>query len=260
MDEAERPQWAERPEQALSDVVRILPERLPGERPTLGDLIGVMGERATALTLLVFFIPAIVPKPGIPAGMIFGTALALLALQMMAGAEGFRLPRRLAGTGIPRRLIVGLANRSAPKLERLERHLRPRWPSLTGKAAMRPLGLIVFLMAALIALPIPFGNMLPGLSVFLVAVGLSQKDGGAVAGGLVFAVLASIFSGGILIGGWWMVDGRGLFRIAQNLDRRQNCASRRMPYLLLVIATLIKGSFLHLVPESCRQKITPKPS
>ena len=62
-------------------------------------------------------------------------------------------------------------------------------------------------MAVLIALPIPFGNMLPGIAVFLIALGLAQRDGGAVAAGLVFAVPACAFSGSVLVGGWWLIGG-----------------------------------------------------
>jgi hypothetical protein len=180
---------------------------LPHERITLGDILNALGERATAFILLFFSIPAIVPTPGIPAGMIFGTALALLALQMVARAEQFSLPRRLAGLRISRRRITGLVNRAVPKLESLEQRLRPRWSMLTGLQAVRPLGIVVLIMAVLVALPIPFGNLLPGLAVFLIALGLAQRDGAAVAAGLGFAMLACVVSAGLLYGGWWLLAG-----------------------------------------------------
>ncbi|TQN59960.1 exopolysaccharide biosynthesis protein, partial [Agrobacterium tumefaciens] len=56
------------------------------------------------------------------------------------------------------------ATHGAPILARVERHMRPRG-RLLSQAAMRPvLGLVILTMAILIALPIPFGNMLPGLA------------------------------------------------------------------------------------------------
>jgi hypothetical protein len=188
----------------LAAALRALPERLPHERTTLGDILAALGERATAFILLFFSIPAIVPTPGIPAGMIFGTALALLALQMVAGAEQFGLPRRLAGLRISRRRIAGIVDRAAPKLERLEQRLRPRWSKLAGLRAVRPLGIVVLIMAVLVALPIPFGNLVPGLAVFLIALGLAQRDGAAVAAGLGLALLACVVSAGLLYGGWWL--------------------------------------------------------
>jgi hypothetical protein len=47
------------------------------------------------------------------------------------------------------------------------------------------------LMGALIALPIPFGNTLPGLSVILMGLGLAADDGLAVLGALLLALLAT---------------------------------------------------------------------
>jgi hypothetical protein len=55
------------------------------------------------------------------------------------------------------------------------------------------------LMGVLIALPIPFGNTIPGLSVILMSLGLAIGDGLAVLGALNLAILAT----GILIALAW---------------------------------------------------------
>jgi hypothetical protein len=192
--------------ESLAAALRALPARLSGEPATLGDIVAALGDRATALVLLVFSIPAIVPTPGVPAGAIFGTALVALAWQMAAGAGQPRLPARIAGLRIGRRRLERLVSRVVPTLDGLERRLRPRWPVLVGPGAVRPLGGIVCLMAVLVALPIPFGNTLPGLAVFLIALGLAQRDGTAVAVGLCIALLAGAVSAALVIGGWWLVE------------------------------------------------------
>ena len=192
--------------QSLADIIEALPLKLEGERTTLGQLLALLGEHATALVLLVFSIPAIIPTPGLPAGFIFGTALALLAAQLVIGADRFYLPARLARISIPHRLLQGMAVRLGPKLGVLETWLKPRGQVLTGKGALRPLGLFIFVMAVLIALPIPFGNVLPGLAIFFIALGLAQRDGVAVAGGLLFGVAAIAFTAIILLGGWWLIS------------------------------------------------------
>jgi hypothetical protein len=192
--------------QSLAEIIEALPLKLEGERTTLGQLLTLLGEQATALVLLVFSIPAIIPTPGIPAGFVFGTALALLAAQLVIGADRFFLPERLARVSIPHRLLQGMAVRLGPKLGVLETWLKPRGQVLTGKAALRPLGLFIFIMAVLIALPIPFGNVLPGLAIFFVALGLAQRDGVAVAGGLLSGAAAIAFTAFILLGGWWLIS------------------------------------------------------
>jgi hypothetical protein len=47
----------------------------------------------------MFSVPAINPTPGIPAGLVFGSAVALLSIQVILGAERLRLPNRLSWAG-----------------------------------------------------------------------------------------------------------------------------------------------------------------
>ncbi|MDO1584071.1 exopolysaccharide biosynthesis protein [Rhizobium oryzicola] len=191
----------------LSAALEELPHRLKDKAATLGDLLSVLGERAVAMVLLVFAIPAIIPTPGLPAGFIFGTALALLSVQLIWGAERFVLPRRLAGIPMPAALLRAMANKLAPWLAYLERFLKPRARYLSGRKALPVLGVVVLVMAILIALPIPFGNILPGLSVFLIALGIAERDGVAIGAGLLFGVAALAFSGFIFWGGWALMSG-----------------------------------------------------
>jgi hypothetical protein len=58
------------------------------------------------------------------------------------------------------------------------------------------------LMGVLIALPIPFGNTLPGLSVILMGLGLAIGDGLAVLGALILAVLATGISIALVWAAW----------------------------------------------------------
>ncbi len=164
-----------------------------------------MGDQGIAVILLMFSIPAIIPTPGIPAGLVFGTALALLSVQVMLGAERLWLPKRLSAMGVPRSLAERMATHGAPVLARLERQMRPRG-KLLSQVLMKPvLGLVIFMMAVLIALPIPFGNMLPGLAVLITALGMAQRDSLAIGAGLLVAILAATVSAAILAGGWWLI-------------------------------------------------------
>ncbi|MFD1746471.1 exopolysaccharide biosynthesis protein [Rhizobium helianthi] len=192
--------------QALSQVLEQLVVRLSGRKSSLAELLDLLGHQATASILLIFSIPAIVPTPGIPAGMIFGTALAILSLQLIAGADGFYLPRRLGRVELPDRLLKAMQVRLGPKLAWLEGWLHPRLSGLASKGLSRLHGLFVLLMSLLIALPIPFGNVLPGFAIFFIALGLAQRDGVAVLIGLGLGVAAIAFSAFIFFGGWWLLE------------------------------------------------------
>ncbi|WP_374694418.1 exopolysaccharide biosynthesis protein [Halomonas sp. SpR1] len=62
--------------------------------------------------------------------------------------------------------------------------------------AIRSIGIVIFIMAVLIALPVSFGNTLPGLAVLILSLGLAQRDGIAVAAGLGLALVAGADSSG----------------------------------------------------------------
>lgn len=194
-------------EKSLSLVLADLLAHFETRRVTLGRLLAVLGEQATAMVLLVFSIPAIIPTPGVPAGMIFGTVLVVLSCQLVVGTRRFWLPKRLSRIEVPRTLLSGMVVRLGPKLQWIETWLRPRWTGLASRAALRPLGVVVVVMGVIIALPVPFGNVLPGLSVFFIALGLAQRDGVAIGIGLAFGLAAIAFTTFILLGGWWLISG-----------------------------------------------------
>ncbi len=182
-----------------------LPEDLP-EKVTLEGLLQSLGDKAIAFVLVVFAIPAIIPTPGIPAGMIFGTALAILSLQIMFGAKKLVLPGFLGRLSISRSIIELTASKAAPRLAKLEKMLRPRGHVLSKHLGPAVIGIVIFLMAVLIALPIPFGNVLPGLSVLAIALGLAQKDDVAVLTGFALALLSMVTSVAIIYGGWALIS------------------------------------------------------
>ncbi len=190
----------------MAAALKRLAEDLP-EKVTLAGLLEKLGDKAIAFVLLVFAIPAIIPTPGIPAGMIFGTALAILSLQIMFGSRKLMLPGFLGRLSVSRSLIEITAEKAAPRLAKLEGLLRPRGHVLAEHLGPVSIGIVIFLMAVLIALPIPFGNMLPGLAVLAIALGLAQKDDMAVLTGLGLAVLSVLTSGAIIYGGWALISG-----------------------------------------------------
>jgi len=144
---------------------------------SIGEALEAMGPTSIAFTILFLAIPALTPIPG-PFGMVFGTALALVSLQIVAGGRKVWLPaiirdRRVSSVALD--LIVGHA---VPVIARVEKLVRAgRLQALTGRTVQALLGIPVFLLAVVIALPIPFGNILPVLSLVVLAVALMERDG-----------------------------------------------------------------------------------
>jgi hypothetical protein len=83
-------------------------------------------------------------------------------------------------------------------LRGVENLTRPRLSVLTGPISEVLMGTTCVLLALVMALPIPFGDMLPGIGLVFFALGVMQKDGVAV----LIGVLGSIATAGYLILVW----------------------------------------------------------
>lgn len=181
-----------------SDLLVDFMARSRGERVALGDLVGVFGDRAFGMMLLVLAIPNVIPIPGL--STVVGLPTILLGLQMLMGSQRPWLPRRLAAATIERGKLVEVLERVLPRIAWMERRLRPRLPHFTTDAAERVAGLMIVVLAAVLCLPIVFGNLPPALAIGLIALGLIEKDGLFVIAGMVSGVLALAFVGAIVFG------------------------------------------------------------
>ena len=183
----------------VSALMREAADGLSGEPITLAELFALFRHRATGTLLLLLSIPAILPTPGIPAGMVFGSCMVLIALQMVVGSGPVSLPARFARLRTQPQLAAWMLRRGSALVARLERVMRPRLRALIRPAMQPLLGLAVLVMGVIIALPIPFGNHLPGLAVLAIGAGLASRDGLAVLAGLALAAVSTAATVGL---GW----------------------------------------------------------
>ena len=65
-------------------------------------------------------------------------------------------------------------------------------------------------MAAIVVMPIPFGNVLPALALVLIGLGLVFRDGVAVVLGLVVSGVALLATTGLVLMAWAWVGSESL--------------------------------------------------
>jgi hypothetical protein len=155
----------------------------------VGDILEAFGNRAFGALIFVFAAPLVLPMPpGVSA--VLGAPLLFVAAQWTVGRRTLWLPRAILGRtmtmGDFRRLIARLE----PYLRKLERRLRPRLTFLLNPVGDRLVGAICFLLAIIVFLPIPFGNMLPSLAIAAFGIGAVERDGVAVLVGWLSAALS----------------------------------------------------------------------
>lgn len=163
------------PNRRLSEVLKSIADDHSVEDVSIIDLIARLGGRGRAALILLFAFPNVLPSPpGLSS--ILGIPLLYLSFQMMLGRLPW-LPTFVGERQISRKRFSLLAERLIPFLARAEDLLRSRHSYLAGHAAERPLGGLCSILAVILILPIPLGNMLPAAAICLMALGILERDG-----------------------------------------------------------------------------------
>ncbi len=157
---------------------------------SIAELLWGIKTQALAIMLILFALPNIPPSlPGTSA--ITGLPLVILTLQMTLG-QVLWLPKVIANRAVPRAGLLAVLTWADPYFHKVERLLRPRILALTTPVMKQVIGGLMLILSLLIMLPIPLGNTLPSMSIVIIAMGLAQRDGIFVIGGLAVAFIAVI--------------------------------------------------------------------
>ena len=147
-----------------------------GEQVTFRELLDKLQHEAFGLLLLMLALPITIPNlPGI--STIFGVLLLVPGWQMMLGRRKPWLPGILARQSIKREhLNTGI--RAGAKVLKLFEHIaKPRLGFLTRAPFENLIGLMVFILALVLILPIPAGNFPPAVAISVMAMALLRRDG-----------------------------------------------------------------------------------
>lgn len=167
------------------------------DRIAVSDLLAALGDRALAALLFVFAVPNVLPvPPGTSA--ILGAPLVFLAAQLALGHRPW-LPAVIARRTMTRTDFAALVRRIGPWLARAEQLLRPRAVRLALPPMEYLVGLVCLLLAIVLVLPVPLGNMLPALAISLLALGVLERDGAWVLAGLATAAVSAVVVSGVVL-------------------------------------------------------------
>jgi hypothetical protein len=174
---------------STSQVLLELVRKFPGERMRLQDLIDGLGERSFGFVLLLFgVLSAIAIVPGL--ATITALPLLFFGLQMLAGYPTPWLPKSISERSFLKTDLEATIARAVPAMQWVEKICRPRFQFVIGWLGERLLGLLVFILAVVIALPGPGTNFAPGVAIAFMAIAIIERDGLLVFVG----VLGSVFA------------------------------------------------------------------
>lgn len=187
---------ARRPGRRLSEVLCDL-QTGEGERVSVSDIVGALRDRSFAPLMVIFAAPNVFLF--IPGSSAFtGLPLMFLAVQLFLGRPDLWLPGFVGCRSVERAAFSRIVTVAVPHMRRIERLARPRWWPASFLLAERVIGAATFLLALFLFLPIPFANGLPALSIIMLAMGLSERDGYWFAGGLLLTLISTFVAAGMV--------------------------------------------------------------
>jgi hypothetical protein len=182
--------------EALARSLLLLADTPGPERITISELIGALGDRSAAALVLLLALPNVLPMPP-GTSAVLGAPLLLLTLQMVSSGRA-RLPATLARRSFARKHLAPLLRQAAARLGR--RGSGPHLGRFASPLGVRLTGIVCSLLALLVFLPIPFGNMAPACAISMCAFGILRHDGRWVLGGLVAGLVSIAILGAALYG------------------------------------------------------------
>ena len=173
---------------------------LPTEPVSMQTLAQSHGPAAHGALLLLMAAPCLLPVPGV--GTVLGLGMVALAAAMWRGHDAGCLPRRAAELKLTRRWAQRVLGLLASTYSMAGRFARARLSHLASPDRRSWTAAAVGLMACIVVLPIPFGNVLPALALMFIGLGLVFRDGVAVIFGLATAGLALFITAGLMLMAW----------------------------------------------------------
>ncbi len=178
---------------------------LPAQGMSIRAMAQAHGAEVPGTLLLLVTAPCLLPVPGV--GTVFGLGLVALALAIWRGQPCDCLPRRVAEFELSREWAQRILLFLATTYLMAGRYARARMGGVARALSRSWTVCATALMAAIIVLPIPFGNLLPALAIMLLGVGLVFHDGLAMILGLVTSTLALFATTALLMLGWYLGSG-----------------------------------------------------
>jgi len=165
----------------LSQQILNIGEQLKQQKETcFYDFVSHLQLYGIAFLLLLFSLPAALPIPAIGLNTIIALPLLLLTVQQALGRHSLWVPDFVGRKSINPQAIEGFIQKSIPFIKKIEILSKPRLLFLTSQQAQKIIGLLGFVMALAVAIPLPLTNTVPSFGIAMLAVGVLMRDGFAV--------------------------------------------------------------------------------
>jgi len=172
-----------------STLLRSLVTDMPKDKVNLGDFIRYFQHRSYGGMFFILALLCLLPGVSILAGFV----LILPSLQLLMGLSSPVLPSFLGKRTINSQRLQFSCHKVIPFVEKIEQVVKPRMGFMSSSILKRVIGLLVFLLALIVAIPFPLSNYPPALALLILSLGLLEKDGLLIVFGIIFSGVALAF-------------------------------------------------------------------
>lgn len=187
-----RPEEAEpefRPVRTSTIIGRLAHEGDDNGRISVGTIIDTLYDRSFGVVIILFALPNTI----FPIAFVLGTPILIFTIQMIMGRQRPWLPQAMRRHTLDRSMFSRIVDYTVKYLSKIERWLKPRWNFLTTDPMERFLGVLLTVFTLILMVPVPFGNALPSFGIAIVAAGLLEKDGVAIAVGTLIGLVGTVY-------------------------------------------------------------------
>lgn len=158
---------------------------------TFAELLQLHGKSSGPVLIILLAVPAMLPIAGI--GLVLSLGIFLMSWNWLRGMDNMPLPKRLGQVTLNATWTRRCLHFLAWIYEKADLLLRPRWIGISNRRLRSAWGAWIALMAVLIFLPLPLGNVLPAISLVMLSLGWMTRDGLALMLAGVAGVAAVIY-------------------------------------------------------------------
>ena len=161
---------------------------------TLDEFLNGLETRSYAFAIAALDVINVVPT-GIPwLSTVTGVPMFLLVIQYFLGRPAPSLPAFIGRRGLSRGKLQDFLGRARRHIARLENAVHPRRDWWVSGLPRRALLVAWLLLIVLLALPVPFDNLLPAVAILFFCLALLEGDGVMAMLGWLFTIITAIWT------------------------------------------------------------------
>jgi hypothetical protein len=176
-------------DQKTSVLLKSVSTEIAGEKIKVGDFIRRFDHHSYGGVLFILAVLCLLPGISILAGFV----LILPGFQMLMGVETPRLPAYFDKRHVNVQRLHFACNKIVPFIERIEKVVKPRMHLMNSLVMRKMTGLLIVLLAIVVAIPFPLSNYPPAFAMLLLSLGLLVRDGLFILLGFLSGLIALIF-------------------------------------------------------------------